>query len=71
MSDTPFIILTCPACQVKNRVRSYSAEKTPVCARCRAPLLKPEENEVHARYGRSLKNFFNLPDIGLRSDKGD
>lgn len=71
MTDLPFIILTCPACQVKNRVRSYDADKTPVCAKCRAPLVAPEENEVHAKYGSSLKNFLNLPDIGLRGGKGD
>jgi uncharacterized paraquat-inducible protein A len=71
MTDMPFIILTCPECQVKNRVKSYDAAKIPVCARCRAQLVAPEENEVHAKYGRSLKNFFNLPDVGLRDGKDD
>jgi len=68
MADLPFIILPCPNCQVKNRVRSYDSNRIPLCAKCRTPLLSTEENEVHAKYSRSLDDFFDLPDIGLRSE---
>lgn len=68
MDKLPFIILACPNCQVKNRIKSYDSNKTPVCAKCKAPLVKPDENEVHAKYGQSLNSFLNLPGIGLRSD---
>jgi hypothetical protein len=68
MNDSTFIILTCPQCQVKNRVKSYDASQVPVCAKCKSPLLTAEENEVHARFGQSVKDFNNLPGIGLRSD---
>jgi len=68
MQNNPFIILPCPNCQVKNRIKSYNSSKTPVCAKCKTPLIKPDDNEVHAKYGQSLNSFFNLPDLGLRSD---
>jgi uncharacterized paraquat-inducible protein A len=68
MENTPFIILPCPHCQVKNRVKSYESGQIPVCAKCKSPLVKQDENEVHAKYGQSLNNFMNLPGIGLRSD---
>ena len=68
MENTTFIILPCPKCKVKNRIKSYDSAQIPVCAKCKAPLVKPDENEVHAKYGQSLKNFLNLPGLGLRSD---
>jgi RNase P subunit RPR2 len=68
MENTPFIILACPNCQVKNRIKNYDPDRTPICAKCKSALVKPDENEVHARYGQSLNNFLNLPGIGLRSD---
>lgn len=69
MEPLPFIILPCPKCQVKNRVKHYDSDQTPVCAKCGARLFSDEENEVHSKYGKSLNDFLNLPDIGLRSDK--
>ncbi|PIQ97656.1 MAG: hypothetical protein COV67_03180 [Nitrospinae bacterium CG11_big_fil_rev_8_21_14_0_20_56_8] len=71
MDEHPFIIITCPQCQVKNRVRSYETGKIPVCAKCKGKLVDAEENEVHARYGQSVNRFYNLPDIGLRSDQNE
>jgi transposase-like protein len=68
MENSTFIILPCPNCKVKNRIKGYKSEQTPVCAKCKTPLIKQDENETHAKYGQSLNNFFNLPDIGLRSD---
>jgi RNase P subunit RPR2 len=68
MENSPFIILPCPNCQVKNRIKEYKSEKTPVCAKCKTPLIKQDENEVHSKYGQSLNSFLNLPDIGLRAD---
>lgn len=68
MENLPFIILACPNCQVKNRIKSYDSSQTPVCAKCKAPLVKPDENDIHAKYGQSLKNFQNLPGLGLRSE---
>ncbi len=68
MSEVPFIILTCPGCGVKNRVRKFDSQRIPVCSKCRARLLDPEEHDVQARYERSLNRFFDLPGLGLRSD---
>lgn len=68
MADLPFIILPCPSCQVKNRVKRYSSGKVPVCAKCKTPLVTEDENDIHAKYSQNLNNFFDLPDIGLRSD---
>ncbi|GJL78342.1 MAG: hypothetical protein NPINA01_13310 [Nitrospinaceae bacterium] len=68
MENAPFIILPCPNCQVKNRIKGYHSEQTPVCAKCKTPLVKQDENEVHAKYSQSLNNFLNLPGFGLRSD---
>ncbi len=68
MENLPFIILPCPNCQVKNRIKSYDSNQTPVCAKCKGPLIKPDENDVHAKYGQSIKNFQSLPGLGLRSD---
>jgi RNase P subunit RPR2 len=53
---------------VKNRIKSYDSAQVPVCAKCKTPLVKADENEVHAKYGQSLNNFLNLPGAGLRSD---
>ncbi|MFQ5450345.1 MAG: hypothetical protein ACE5E9_06920 [Nitrospinaceae bacterium] len=71
MVDLPFIILPCPSCGVKNRVRGFDPDSTPVCAKCKTRLLSPDENEVHAKYGRSLNNFFDLPDPEVRPKKDD
>ena len=57
-------IIECPGCGVKNRIKSYSADQVPVCAKCRTPLVTEEENEAHARFAQNLKNFYNLPGFG-------
>ena len=69
MSQSGFIIITCPKCGIKNRVKSYNPDKTPVCPRCRTQLVSRDQNEVHSRYGKSEEAFHNLPGIGLRSRK--
>ncbi len=66
MHEKEFIIITCPKCKVKNRIKAYDSSKLPICAKCKAPLVDLEENETHSRYGKNLKNFMDLPDIGLR-----
>lgn len=66
MTDKEFIIIACQRCKVKNRIKAYDSSKLPVCAKCKVPLIDINKNEVHSKYGKDLKNFFNLPDIGLR-----
>ncbi len=66
MTEKEFIIISCEKCKVKNRIKAYDSSKLPICAKCKAPLVNLAENEVHSKYGKNLKNFFNLPDIGLR-----
>ncbi len=66
MTESEFIIITCEKCKVKNRIKAYDSNKLPVCAKCKHPLVNLDENEVHSKYGKNLKNFFDLPDIGLR-----
>ncbi len=65
MSINIFII-ECPECGVKNRIKSYSADRIPVCAKCRARLVDENENDAQARYAENLKNFYDLPDINAR-----
>ena len=57
-------IIECPGCGVKNRIKSYTAERVPVCARCRTPLVDEDKNEAHARFAQNLKKFYNLPGFG-------
>jgi len=64
--NTDIFIIECPECGVKNRIKSYSADCIPVCAKCRARLVNEDENDAHARYSENLKNFYNLPDINGR-----
>ena len=71
MSEQPFIIIACPKCHVKNRLKSYDPGRIPVCPRCKTRLVDPEENDVHAKYGKSLNNFFDLPDVGIVSNQDD
>jgi RNase P subunit RPR2 len=66
MTEKEFIIITCQKCKVKNRIKAYDSSKLPICAKCKAPLIDLEENEVHSKYGKNLKSFLDLPDIGLR-----
>ena len=69
MNPREFIIITCPNCAVKNRVKSYNPDKLPVCAKCKTALVDLINNEAHSRYGKMVDNFYNLPDIGLREEK--
>ncbi|MGP0564919.1 MULTISPECIES: hypothetical protein [unclassified Nitrospina] len=57
------LIIVCKGCGVSNRIKSYSEDRLPVCAKCRHPLIDKDENEAHARYTQKLKDFYNLPDI--------
>lgn len=68
MSRDIFII-ECPQCGAKNRVKAYSAEHIPVCAKCRTRLVDEDKNEAHARYSENVKNFYNLPDFNARDSK--
>ncbi|MBI4384711.1 MAG: hypothetical protein HY579_11845 [Nitrospinae bacterium] len=65
----PFIIITCPGCGVKNRLRSYDRDRIPVCPKCKTKLVARDENEAHAKFGKMVDKFYDLPDIGLRSDE--
>ncbi len=62
-------IIECSECGAKNRVKTYSADRIPVCAKCRTRLVDEDENAAHARYAENLKNFYNLPDINARDPK--
>ena len=69
MAKREFIIITCPKCGIKNRVKSYNPDKIPVCKKCRTELVGRDQNDVHSRYGKAEEAFQNLPGIGLRADK--
>lgn len=60
-----FIILPCPNCGVKNRVKTYHSNKIPVCAKCKTKLVESGEHETLSKYDQSLKDFGNLPDLDL------
>ncbi len=59
-------IIECPGCGAKNRVKAYTVDKIPVCAKCRTALVAEEDNEAHARYAKKLKDFYNLPGFEFR-----
>ena len=65
MGDEIFI-MTCPKCGVKNRIKSYTADRLPVCAKCRTPLVDQDKNEAHAKFAKNLEGFYNLPGFGAR-----
>lgn len=67
--DTDIFIIECPECGVKNRIKSYKADRIPVCAKCRTRLVDEDKNEAHARHTDNLKNFYDLPDINAREPK--
>lgn len=67
--ERDIFIIECPACGVKNRIRNYSPEKVPVCAKCRVRLVDEDKNEAHARYAENVKRFYNLPGFGLRGEE--
>ena len=64
--DKDIFIIECPECGVKNRIKSYSPDRIPVCAKCRARLVDEDKNEAHARYAENLKNFYDLPGVNVR-----
>lgn len=64
--DKDIFIIECPECGVKNRIKSYSPDRIPVCAKCRSRLVDEETNEAHARYAEKLKNFYDLPGVNAR-----
>ena len=69
MNSREFVIITCSNCGAKNRIKSYSSDKLPVCGKCKAALLDLQENEVHSRYGKMVDEFYNLPGVNLRDKK--
>ena len=64
--EKDIFIIECPECGVKNRIKSYSADRIPVCAKCRSRLVDEDKNEAHARYAEKLKNFYDLPGVNAR-----
>ncbi len=64
--NNEIFIMACPNCGVKNRIKSYSADRLPVCAKCRTPLVDADKNEAHAKFAKSVEEFYNLPDFGVR-----
>jgi len=66
MKEKDFIIITCSKCKVKNRIKVYESNKIPICGKCKIPLVNFEENDTFSKYGKSLNNFMDLPDIELR-----
>ena len=64
--DKDIFIIECPECGVKNRIKSYSPDRIPVCAKCRSRLVDEDKNEVHSRYADNLKNFYDLPNMNAR-----
>ncbi len=68
MKKKGFIIITCAKCEARNRVKSYDADKLPVCAKCREALVDLEKNDIYSRYGKMEDVFHNLPNVGLRGE---
>ena len=62
--DKGTFIIACPNCGVKNRIKSFSAERLPVCAKCRTPLVDEDENKTHEKFSKKLDDFNNLPNFG-------
>jgi hypothetical protein len=67
MSD--LVIIPCPDCGVKNRIRTYDPEKIPVCAKCKAKLVGEKEHAAFSRFNENLNQFKDFPDFGSRSSK--
>ena len=67
--DKNIFIIECSECGVKNRIKSFTSDRIPVCAKCRSRLVDEDENEAHSRYADNLKNFYDLPDINARNAK--
>lgn len=65
--ERDIFILECPQCGVKNRIRSYSQDRIPLCAKCKTRLVEEDNNEAHARYSKNLKGFYDLPDFNARN----
>lgn len=63
MGSDPLII-KCPQCGVKNRVKAYVSGKVPVCQKCRTILVDKEEQNAYRRFEESLNQFSKLPDPG-------
>ncbi len=67
MAEPSLVIIPCPQCGVKNRIRSYNSGKVPICARCRAKLMDENEHEAFQKFQDNLNQFKDFPDVGLRS----
>jgi len=62
MSEAPAVIIPCPACKVKNRIKQFESGKIPLCAKCGKRLVNEEENETQVWFGKSLKDMSGIPD---------
>ncbi len=67
MSD--LAIIPCPACGVKNRIRTYDSEKIPICAKCKTKLVGDKEHAAFSKFNENLNQFKDFPDFGARSGK--
>ncbi len=67
--DKDIFIIECPECRARNRIKSYTPDRIPVCAKCRARLVDEDKNEAHSRYAENLKKFYNLPGVNVRGPK--
>ena len=66
MNKQGFIVIACPKCKTKNRIKSYDSNRVPVCAKCRFELVDRDQNAIYSRYGKAEEAFYDLPGIGLR-----
>ena len=62
-------IIACPECGVKNRIRTYNPEKTPVCGKCKSPLVTEKEHAAFSKFNDNLNTFKDFPDFGFRNNK--
>tara|TARA_B100000686_G_C16633391_1_gene885968 strand:- start:487 stop:702 length:216 start_codon:yes stop_codon:yes gene_type:complete len=67
MINADLVIIPCPQCGVKNRIKNYDSFKIPVCARCRAKLINEKEHKAFQKFQENLNQFKDFPDVGLRS----
>ncbi len=68
MSEPDIAIIPCPACGVKNRIRTYDSQKVPVCAKCKSKLVNEKEHAAFSKFNDNLDKFKDFPDFGFRSD---
>lgn len=54
------LIITCPSCGIRSRVKAYMADKEPVCQMCSFKVIDPGKSEIHTRFAESMNKLYNF-----------